>query len=145
MAVCVPVWPLCLLWHHHQMAPDENNFNFYKVCCSALVICCLHVEDLVCGIYTIHKMYLLSDELDSIFILHPTLNQSKSNQYRSPVCINIHTNTESRLISLMFELKIMTVHLHDPKKVSEMLFGNRMIRLQLLFLSCVRSFLANSI
>lgn len=33
-------------------------------------------------------MYLLSDELNSIFVLHPALYQSQSNQHRSPICMN---------------------------------------------------------
>lgn len=40
-------------------------------------------------------MFLLSDELNSIFILHPTLNQSQSNQHRSPVCM--HKQTQSHV------------------------------------------------
>lgn len=36
-------------------------------------------------------MYLLSDELNSIFVLHPALYQSQSNQHRSSMCMNIHS------------------------------------------------------
>ena len=44
-----------------------------------------------CGI----EMYLLPDKLNSIFILHPTLYQSQSNQHRSPVCMHKQTKTPS--------------------------------------------------
>lgn len=36
-------------------------------------------------------MYLLSDELNSIFVLHPALYQSQSNQHRSSMYMNKHS------------------------------------------------------
>lgn len=78
-------------------------------------------------------MYLLSDELNSIFVLHPALYQSQSNQHRSSMCMNIHSYVcEIHVCVKITPLYVMCICMF------EIWFRNR--KIQLLFWSHVQAF-----